>query len=267
MVLVGADDQLGIGEQCRDVLITLVADYLRHRLRHFGFGRFALDHREGNAIDEQHDVRPRRLVAAGALHREFGGDVIDIIFWIFPVDVVECETAHRTFHRLLQRHAQCQQVIDSLVGFQQAVVLHILQPLNRALQVFLAEQVTVALVLDAVDALETVAQHLFHQHIGKSPAAHGQRLRRSQIAIAEISQQLQRGNLREVFLVELKAAHAATLLFSTDTRHWPVRSFRIRPRFCCLKALTSVCSRTISRLASSSTALISRCSSSSGRGI
>ena len=202
VIFVGADHQLGVGEQRRDVLVALVADHLRHRLRHLGIRRFAFDHREGDAVDEQHDVRPRRLVAARALHRKFGGDVIDVVLRIFPVDVVEREAAHRPFHRLFQRHAQRQQVIDRLIGFQQAVVLDVLQALDGALEVFLAEQVTVALVLDAIDALEAVAQYLFQQHVGEPSAAHCQCLGRRQVAIAEIGQQLQGGDLREVFFVE-----------------------------------------------------------------
>ena len=98
VVLVGADHQLCIGKQCRDVLVALVADHLRHRLRHLGVGRFALDHRERDAIDEQHDIRPCRFVAAGAFHREFSGDVIGVVLRVFPVDVVEGEAAHRPLH-------------------------------------------------------------------------------------------------------------------------------------------------------------------------
>ncbi len=50
--------------------------------------------------------------------------------------------------------------MDSLVGFQQAVVLDVLQLLNGGLDVLLAEQVIPALVVNTVDLAQLFTQHL-----------------------------------------------------------------------------------------------------------
>ena len=206
LVLVHRQHRLHIGEQARDVLVALVADGLRDGLGHLDLGRFALDHREGNAVDEQHNVRPTGLDAARALDREFGGHVIDVVSRVTPVHVVQREALQVALDGLLQRHAQRQQVVHRLIGLEQAVVLDVLQALDGALDVLLAEQVAAALVLDAVQLLQLLAQDFLQQHVAGLAAACGQRLGGRQVLVAQVDQHLQGRDLGEVFFVEAEAA-------------------------------------------------------------
>ena len=245
VVFVGADHQLHVGEQRGNAIVALVADHLRHRLRHVYLRCFALDHHPRNAVHKQHNIWPRCAFTLRATrraqHRKLGSHVIHIVFRVLPVDVIQRKAAYIALHRLLQRHPQREQVIHMLVGLLQAVVLHVFQPLDRRLQVFLAEQKAAAFVLNTIDALQLRAQHFIQQHIRHPPATQRQRLAWRQVTKAQLRQQLQRRNLREMLFRRLKRTHARTSLASlTDsgTRHWPVRSFCIRPRFWVLRAAT-----------------------------
>ena len=209
-ILVHRQHGLHVGKQARDVFVALVADGLRDGLGHLDLRRLALDHREGNAVDEQYDVRPTGLDAAGALHGEFGGHVVDVVRptcrKVAPVHVVQRETLQVTLDGLLQRHAQGQQVVDRLVGLEQPVIFDVLQPLDGALDVLLAEEIRAALVLDAVQLLHLLAQNLLQQYIAGLAATRGQRLGGRQVLVAQVDQHLQGRNLGEVFLVEAEAA-------------------------------------------------------------
>ena len=146
---------------------------LLHLLRR----RLALDHRQGDAVDEQDDVGPRGLVAPRALDGELGRHVEDIVLGMLPVDVAKVEALGVALDGLLQRRAQREQVVDVLVGALQPVVAHALELLDGGLDVLLAEEVLAALVGDAVDALELLAENLVQQDIAGLPQASGERFR------------------------------------------------------------------------------------------
>ena len=84
----------------------LIADALGDGLFHFHLGGFALDHRHGDTVDKQDNIRPRCLVAAAALHAEFGRHMKDIPFPVLPVDIVQVEALGIALDGLLQGRAQ-----------------------------------------------------------------------------------------------------------------------------------------------------------------
>ena len=95
----------------------------------------------GIAVDEEHDVGTAGLVAAATLDHELLGYVVNVVVGMFPVDVVELKAPGVSLNRLLQAPAQAQQVVDLLVGPQQAVVHDVLQCVHGRQDVALAEGV------------------------------------------------------------------------------------------------------------------------------
>ncbi len=76
-------------EQLRDVVFVLIADQLSVGLLQ-ALGRpLVLDHEERDAVHIGDDVAALRLGAGRALDGKFGGDVEDVVFGRFPVDVAE----------------------------------------------------------------------------------------------------------------------------------------------------------------------------------
>ena len=85
-------------------------------------GSLALDDGERDAVDEQDDVGPAGLVAAGPLDGELLGDVEDVVPRFVPVDVAEREALGVALDRLGEALAQGEQVVELLVGPDEPVV-------------------------------------------------------------------------------------------------------------------------------------------------
>ena len=86
------EQHLRVLEQLRDLLIPLVpellGDGLVQRILAAEPARsLALDHRERNAIHEQHGIRPAGLGRPERLHRELVRHVVDVALRMLPVDV------------------------------------------------------------------------------------------------------------------------------------------------------------------------------------
>ena len=129
-----------------------------------------------DAVDEQHDVRPGRFRAAGTLHAVFGGHVEDIPLPVAPVDVVQVEALGIALDGLFQGRSQGDQVVDRLIGLEQAVVFDVLELLDGRLDVLLAEEKLPPLVVDAVEPLELLAQNPFQQDVAGLSLPRGKRL-------------------------------------------------------------------------------------------
>ena len=124
-----------------------------------------------------------------------------VVLRVGPIDVIQVEAALVAFHDLFQRGPQREQVVDLLVGAHQPVVVDRLQLLNRRLDVLLAEEVFPALVVDAIDPLELFAQDPFQHNVRELPLSLGHHLLGREVGVAQVDQELEGGNLREIHLV------------------------------------------------------------------
>lgn len=198
-------------EQPGNEFVPLVSDALRNRLLHTDLRGLALDDRQRDAVDKQDDVRPDRLRAAGALHAELGGDVEGVAPPVSPVDVLQVEAPGIALDGLLQGRPQRDQVIELLIGLQQAVVLDVPELLDRRLDVLLAEEILAPPVLNPVDLLEPLPENPLQDHLPGLPLPLPERLLRLQVGKPQIHQYLERRDLGEIFLVEAEAVHVYTL--------------------------------------------------------
>ena len=129
--VIGADGHpdLGIREEMADLAFFLDAQMLadgffvgQSTVFHFQVGTFALDHREGDAVDEADDVGTAGLVGTLALDDEFFADVVDVVFRMRPIDIVQGVVAGVAVDGLRQGDTQGQGFVDTLVGAGQAIV-------------------------------------------------------------------------------------------------------------------------------------------------
>lgn len=109
-----------------------MTDAFIHRLFAFAgllVGTLALDDHQWDAVDEQHNIRDARLVAPPPLHHKLVCDLVDVVGRIFPVNVVERETAPVPVNRLFDALAQRQQLVHLLAGRNQPLMQR--QVVNR----------------------------------------------------------------------------------------------------------------------------------------
>jgi len=131
----------------------------------------------------------------------------DIALPIAPVDVVEVEALGISLDTLFQSRPQGDQVVDRLIGLEQAVVLDALQFLDGGLDILLAEEELAAFVVDAVESLQLLAQNPFQKHIAGLPLPLGKGLFGWEVFVAQVDEELQGGELGEIFFVEAETGH------------------------------------------------------------
>ena len=85
-------------------------------------GALALDDHQRDAVDEQHQVGTARLVAARLFDGILLADLIAVALGMGPVDVAERVALGIAVDCLGQGRAEGQQLIDALVGRQQALL-------------------------------------------------------------------------------------------------------------------------------------------------
>src|SRR5262249_52372489 len=108
LVPVDSHEHLRVDEEPRDEFTVLIAEVAGDGGldRVFLIGTFAFDHGEGNAVDEENDVRAAGLSAVRALDLEFFGDVKDVVFGTLPINVIEREALRVAVNRLLETFTQ-----------------------------------------------------------------------------------------------------------------------------------------------------------------
>ena len=158
-------------------------------------GALALDHGEGDAVDEEHDIGAAGGVAAALLDGELVGDVVDVTFGVLPVDIVEAEALAVAVDRLGEARAQRQQLIDAGVGEQQALEGIVHQAFDRLADIGVAEGMAPALELDLVMRPQPRFQDAGEDDILLLAPAQRQRLVRREVLPAHVDQQLQGGKL------------------------------------------------------------------------
>lgn len=206
-ILVDPHDQLRIDKELGDIVVILVADRLGDRLFHLHIRRLAFDHRQRDAVDKEDDVRPGRLGAAGAGDAEFSGDVEGIPLPVAPVDIVKIEALGVTFNALLQRRPQGDQVVDRFVGLEESVVFDVLEFLDRGLDILFTKEKFAPFMVDAVESLQLVAEDVLQEDIAALALALLHDLFGGEVFVAQTHEELQGGDLGEIFFVEAETGH------------------------------------------------------------
>ena len=195
------EQQLRVLEQLRDLLIPLVPELLGNGLVERVFAAeparsLALDHRERNAIDEQHGIRPPGLGRSERLHRELVGHVVDVALRVLPVDELQLEALRVALHRLRHALAEPQQLPHLLVGAHEPVIARIRERTNALPDRRRVELVRLAAILKLVDRRELLLEHGPQHHLAFLAAPQLQRLRRREQLPAQLLQQVQCRQLR-----------------------------------------------------------------------
>src|SRR5262249_55815408 len=201
LVLVYRQEYLRVDEEPRNVLALLIAQMFRDGAldRVLLVGPVAFDQREGNAVDEENDVRAAGLLPGGPLDLELFGDVKDVVPGTLPIDVIQCEALRVAVNRLLEALAQGDQFVNPLVRPRRPVCQgDVLQRLNRSLNVRVGKFMVDAFETDPVQAAQLFFQDAFEQRIRQFAPALKMDLLPPQVDVAQVLKQLQRRDLRDV---------------------------------------------------------------------
>ncbi len=181
----------------RNLVLALVHEQLldaqRHRLLAMVIlvGPLALDHHQGNAVDEEHNIRTSRLVTAPLLHRKLVGDVVDVALGMLPVDVVEAVALAVAVDGLGEAGAQGDQLVEALVGGDEALERLIDQLLHCLADVAVAEGMLLAFEQNLIVLAQPRLQHAGEDDVAFPPAAQGQGIGRREVVPAHVDEQLQ----------------------------------------------------------------------------
>src|SRR5512145_44799 len=164
----------------RNFIILLVADVLHDACKNRFFTRtgakvrpLAFDDDERDAVDKDDDIGAARFVTAALFHDEFIADVIDVVFGMLPVYVIEVETARIARDGLRQANAEGEQFIDFLVGADKTVIGFLPELTDGILKIGFAERHFVPLKADAVVLAEPVEQDILQNDVAELAAAFG----------------------------------------------------------------------------------------------
>src|SRR5215475_676424 len=205
LVLVYRQEYLRVDEETRNALALLIPQMLRDGAldRVLLVGPAAFDHCEGNAVDEENDIRTTALLPGGPLDLELFGDVKDVVLRTLPIDVIQCEALSVAVDRLLEALAQGDQVVNPLVRPRRPVGQgDVLQRQNRGLNVRVGKFVVGAFKTDPVEATQLFFQDAFEQRIRQFAPALQMYLLPPQVDVAQVLKQLQRRDLRDVVFEE-----------------------------------------------------------------
>ena len=172
--------ELRIHKEMRNFVILLVADVLGDACKN-GFlaracafiGSLAFDDDERDAVDKDDDIGAARFITAALLHDEFIADVIDVVFGMLPVYVIEVETARIARDGLRQADAEGEQFVDFLVGADKSVIGFLPELTNGILKIGFAERNFVPLKADAVMLTQPVEQDILQNDVAELAAALG----------------------------------------------------------------------------------------------
>jgi hypothetical protein len=107
------------------------------------------------------------------LHDEFIADVIDVVFGMLPVYVIEVETARIARDGLRQADAEGEQFVDILIGADKTVIGFLPELTDGVLKIGFAERNFVPLKADAVMLTQPVEQDILQNDIAELAAALG----------------------------------------------------------------------------------------------
>ncbi len=197
-VLADAEQELRILEEVRDFVILLVADVLGDRFKNGLFAcscsfirSLAFDNDERDAVDKDDDIGAAGFITTALLHNEFIADVIDVVFGMLPVYVIEVETARIARDGLRQADAEGEQFVDFLVGADKTVIGFLPELTDGILKIGFAERNFVPLKADAVMLTQPVEQNILQNDVAELAAAFGKGVIGREVLIAQPHEQLQ----------------------------------------------------------------------------
>jgi len=212
-------EELGIGEQVGDLIGLLVAQGLADRL---GDGllalqievrALALDHDEGDTVDEEGDIGAARAVAAALFDQELIGDVIDIVLGVAPIDVVEAEALAIAVDGLRHAGPEGEHLIEAGVGDHEALQRLVEEATEGLADTGVGESVVATLERDRVVGAQPGLQDAGEDNILLLATTEGEGLGGSEVLPAQIDEQLQRGDLGANDFFERVGGGHALLLF------------------------------------------------------
>ena len=154
-----------------NVLLLLVADILFHGLLHADLWGLTLDHCEGDAVDEQHNIWAGVVKLVPAVHRKFLGHMEKVILRVLPVDVFQVEAeVFSLAHGFRITFPQQKGIIDLFTGTHQAVGKRLVQILHGPLNIGGGELVFCAREGVAVEPPQLAAENVFQQHMIAAPS-------------------------------------------------------------------------------------------------
>ncbi len=128
---------------------------------------------------------------------ELIGDVVDVVFRAFPVDVLKRVAPLVAVDGLLDGFSQSQQVVCLLVGLHQAVEGDVGQSIDGSSEVRLGELVRLSLEGNLVQLAELLDENRFQHHPAAFSASQVECLGRREIPVADLLQKLQRRQVRD----------------------------------------------------------------------
>jgi len=186
----------------RDFIILLVADVLADAYKHRLFAcaslfirALTLDDHERNTVDKEHHIGTACLFTASLLDNEFICDVIDVVFRMFPIDVMQAEAARIASDGLREAGAEGEQFIDFLIGAHETIVRLFLEITHGLLDIGFAERDFLPFVVDAVMLTQPLDQHILQNDIAELAASFGEGVIGREILIPHRHEQLQGGDL------------------------------------------------------------------------
>ena len=196
------EQKLGEVEEVRDVLSALVADQLTPGLPDAPGGQLVLDDDEGDAVDEGDDIEAAGLEAARAFNLHGGGDVVDVVGGIVPVDVAKRVRLEVTGDLLCDGRAEDEEVVGRLVGAAESLraIGGGAEAPDGFVGVFQVESIAAATVGEAVDREETVGEDVVEEDVAEAAAAVVEGVGLGEWGVAERDEALQRGEVGVVGL-------------------------------------------------------------------
>ena len=165
---------------------------------HAAFGRsIVLDDDEGDAVDEGDDIEAAGLEAARAFDLHVGGDVVDVLGGVFPVDVAEGVRLGVTADVLCDGRSEDEEVVDRLVGAGEVPdpVGGGVKAMDGFVGVFEVESVAAAAVGEGVDREEAVREDVVQDDVAEAVAAVVEGVAVGEWGVAEGGEELQRRDL------------------------------------------------------------------------
>lgn len=92
---------------------------------------FALDYGQRDAVDEEDQIRTEDLMAAAALDFKFLSDMVDVVGWFFPVDVLQGRAFNVAINGLLNAFTKTEQVVNLFVGADQSAKGQVFERLDK----------------------------------------------------------------------------------------------------------------------------------------
>ena len=112
-VFVGRHNDLCVFEKLGNIVFSLIADHLLHRLIFTHRRRFALDHRKRDPVYKQHNVGANIFLLVPTVAGEFLCYVKNVVARVFPIDIFQIKAFRRSVRQFFKiALAEHQRIVD-----------------------------------------------------------------------------------------------------------------------------------------------------------